>query len=216
MQELIFWLIFGVVATTLLFTQVLVTIPKEPVALPSVQEVIPDVGKSDPSVSLVYENNVLTNRLNDWVKDKKSKVIYGLGQASGPNFNERTVKESALQTAYQKVIESIDELQKEILQKIVSQNPAKKEFYAENLKLVFDKLYQHITSDESLAPVFKIWTKSSGEVITYYYIVILDDEYSLSIMKVFAYDFFEMLKNDGIDFDMLWRNEFYQSVKTSK
>ncbi|MGQ9856317.1 MAG: hypothetical protein ACUVQF_06230 [Fervidobacterium sp.] len=216
MQELIFWLIFGVVATTLLFTQVLVTIPKEPVVSPSVQEIIPDVGKSDPSVFLVYENTVLTNRLNEWINEKKSRIIYGLGQASGPSFDERKVKEAALQTAYQKVIEALDELQKEILGKIAAQIPEKEGFYTENLQQLFGRMYQYITSDESLAPVLKIWAKSSGEVITYYYIVILDDEYSLSIMKVFAYEFFEMLKSDGIDFDGLWRDAFYGEKGTKK
>jgi len=86
MQELIFWLIFSIVAATLIITQTVAVTSKPTVPqLTSIE--LPDLSKKDPDAQLIYENEILSEKLSKFLEGKV--VIYSLGESSGPTFNEK-------------------------------------------------------------------------------------------------------------------------------
>ncbi|WP_448376711.1 hypothetical protein [Fervidobacterium sp.] len=205
MQELVFWIIFTLVASVLFVTQFLSTssAPSPVVVEPAIQELLPDVSKTQQDAILIYENNVFSEKLNNIPAGKK--IVFALGQFSGPAFDEKTVKEGALQTAYQKLIYELDEIKDNLIERL------RKEFdldFSDQLDELFRNLYRLMPSDESLVFIYKIWKKSSGEVITYYYLVVFDDEYCLTVLEVLGWELMQQLQDKGIEFREIWKEQF--------
>jgi len=205
MQELVFWIIFTLVASVLSITQFLSTSSTlSPVVVePAIQELFPDVSKTQQDAILIYENNVFSEKLNNIPAGKK--LVFALGEFTGPAFDEKTVKEGALQTAYQKLINELDEVKDNLIVRL------RKEFdldFSNQLDELFRNLYRLMTSDESLTFIYKIWTKSSGEVITYYYLIVFDDEYCLTVLEVLGWELMQQLQGKGIEFREIWKEQF--------
>lgn len=202
MQELIFWLIFSVVAATLIFTQVAITVPKPVVSQPSKVE-LPDVAKKDNDVQLIYENEVISEKLSKLSQERIT--IYALGEFSGPAFNEKSVKEGALQVAFQVLISELELLKNSLLQQLNSVLKGEKnEALLVRTVELFEQLYQRLPLDGSLAVTYKIWRKGKGEVTTYYYLVLFDDEYARSLIESIGTDLVQQLQDYDISFKELW------------
>ncbi|HQE48819.1 MAG TPA: hypothetical protein PKV93_05635 [Fervidobacterium sp.] len=210
MQELVFWIVFSTIAAALLLTQVLSTNISKPNVEPpqEIKEALPDVSKIDKSAILVYENYVLTKKLEQISKGKR--IVYGLGENSGPEFNISVVKEGAKQNALQKIMDILEEIKSGIKTKIQKE---KGEKYSQAVDEIFNGMYQQLSSSEgALVNIYKIWQKNKGEVTTYYMLIIFDDEYALTFIESLFFDILSSMKLDGLDFETLWRDSFLQKV----
>jgi transcriptional accessory protein Tex/SPT6 len=214
MQELIFWLIFSVVAATLIITQT-VALTERP-TIPQLTKVeLPDLRKKDANAQLVYENEILSEKLSKFPEGKV--IIYSLGEFSGPTFNEKSVKEGAQQIAFQGLITHLETVKKNLIEQLVSIfNAEKEKIISVKIAEMFDQLYQRIPFDDILAVTYRIWKKSNGEIATYYYLVIFDDEYARILIESVATDLIQELQTYGISFSDLWRkaiNKYAEQIK---
>jgi hypothetical protein len=208
MQELVFWIIFSIVASVLLVSQFFVTLPTVPQVQPEKEELLPDVSKTEREAELVYENYVFSEKLSKIPEGKK--IIYALGEFSGPSFDERIVKDGARQTAYQRLMTELDGIKDSISSKVLQKAGLDFSNYLDEL---FKNIYQRLLFDESLAVVYKIWKKTSGEVITYYYLVVFDDNYGLTIIEAIGSELIKELYEKGISFEDIWKAEFEANKK---
>ena len=55
---------------------------------------------------------------------------------------------------------------------------------------------------------YKIWQKNSGELTTYYILILFDDEYAMILIQNFFFDTLMTMKTDGLDFESLWKSAF--------
>jgi len=206
MQEAIFWVIFSAVAAVLLFTQVLSTNISKPNVQPpeEIKQVLPDVSKSDKNANLVYENYVLTKRLDQLAEEKK--IIYGLGDYTGPQFNISVVKEGAKQNALQEIMDLLEQVKINIKAKITKEQSDK---YSQTIDDIFSAIYEQLSASEgTLVNTYKIWQKNSGELTTYYILILFDDEYAMILIQNFFFDTLMTMKTDGLDFESLWKSAF--------
>jgi len=203
MQELIFWLIFSIVAATLIITQTVVITSKPTV--PQLTNVeLPDLSKKDPDAQLIYENEILSEKLSKFLKGRV--VIYSLGEFSGPTFNEKSIREGAQQIAYQGLIAELETVKNSLIAQVISLfNEERAKTMSTRIAELFDQLYLRITFDDVLAVTYKIWKKSKGEVTTYYYLVIFDDEYARILIESLATDLIQELQTYGVPFKDLWQ-----------
>ncbi|AFG35099.1 hypothetical protein Ferpe_0990 [Fervidobacterium pennivorans DSM 9078] len=203
MQELIFWLIFSIVAATLIITQTVAVTSKPTVPqLTSIE--LPDLSKKDPDAQLIYENEILSEKLSKFLEGKV--VIYSLGESSGPTFNEKSIREGAQQIAYQGLIAELETVKNSLTAQVISLfNEERAKTMSTRIAELFDQLYLRITFDDVLAVTYKIWKKSKGEVTTYYYLVIFDDEYARILIESLATDLIQELQTYGVPFKDLWQ-----------
>jgi len=214
MQELIFWLIFSVVAATLIITQT-VALTERPTVPQLTKVELPDLRKKDPDAQLIYENEILSEKLSKFPEGKV--IIYSLGEFSGPTFNEKSVREGAQQIAFQGLIAHLETVKNKLIEQLLSIfNAEKGKIISVKIAELFDQLYQRIPFDEVLAVTYRIWKKSNGEVATYYYLVIFDDEYARILIESVATDLIQELQSYGISFSDLWRkaiNKYAEQIK---
>uniref|UniRef100_A0A7V4KCG3 Uncharacterized protein n=1 Tax=Fervidobacterium pennivorans TaxID=93466 RepID=A0A7V4KCG3_FERPE len=203
MQELIFWLIFSIVAATLIITQTVV-ITERP-AVPQLTNVeLPDLSKKGPDAQLIYENEILSEKLSKFLEGKV--VIYSLGEFSGPTFNEKGIRDGAQQIAYQGLITELETVKNSLIAQVISLfDEERAKTMGTKIAELFDQLYQRIAFDDALAVTYKIWKKSKGEVTTYYYLVIFDDEYARILIESVATDIIQELQTYGVPFKDLWQ-----------
>lgn len=201
LREIIFWVIFLSVALLLIYSQLVISKPAI-VAPPSpVSEYLPDIVKTQKDAILFYEN-ITYEKLK---ASPGKRFLYGLGEYSGPIFKENLVKEGAFQTALQDIINSLEN-KKEELKQIASQ----KGFTDLNSSIdkMFLTLYQYLSNDASLVVTYKIWKKLSNQILTYYYLVLFDDEYALAIVELYSTEEVAKFKDKGLDLQELWRTLF--------
>jgi len=202
-QEIVFWSIFLVIASLLILGQVLITTPtKNTPQPPQVVEYFPDISKDDKDVSLIYENTTYAEKLKEL---SNKRPIYGLGEYSGPSFNENMVKDGALQTSYQNIIKELEN-KKELIKKIIVANG--QEALSDSVDKIFPILHQLLSNDTSLAVIYRIWRKEKGQVVTYYILTIFDDYYALALLKSIASDILIEFSNNNIDFEAIWKQVF--------
>lgn len=202
-QEIVFWSIFLVIASLLVLGQVLITNPRKNIPQPpQVVEYFPDISKTDKEASLIYENAAYAEKLKEL---SNKRPIYGLGEYSGPSFNENMVKDGALQTAYQNIIRELEN-KKELIKKAIIASG--KESFVGNVDKIFPIIYQLISNDVSLAVIYRIWRKEKGQVVTYYILTIFDDNYAYALLKSIASDILLEFANSNIDFETFWRKAF--------
>jgi transcriptional accessory protein Tex/SPT6 len=214
MQELIFWLIFSVVAATLIITQT-VALTERPTVPQLTKVELPDLRKKDANAHLIYENEILSEKLSKFPEGKV--IIYSLGEFSGPTFNEKSAREGAQQIAFQGLITHLETVKNNLIEQLVSIfNAEKEKIISVKIAELFDQLYQRIPFDDVLAVTYRIWKKNNGEVVTYYYLVIFDDEYARILVESLATDIIQELQSYGISFSDLWRkaiNKYAEQIK---
>jgi len=211
MRETIFWVIFSTVAVALLFTQVLSTSISKPSIQPpeEIKHMLPDVSKLDKNASLVYENYVLTKRLEQLSNEKK--IIYGLGDYTGPQFSISVVKEGAKQNALQEIMDLLEQIKLNIKAKITKEQSDK---YSQTIDDIFAAIYQQLSSSEgTLVNTYKIWQKNNGELMTYYMLILFDDEYAMILVQNLFFDTLAAMKADGLDFESLWTSAFTEPLQ---
>jgi len=211
MRETIFWVIFSTVAVALLFTQVLSTSISKPSIQPpeEIKQMLPDVSKLDKNASLVYENYVLTKRLEQLSNEKK--IIYGLGDYTGPQFSISVVKEGAKQNALQEIMDLLEQTKLNIKAKITKEQSDK---YSQTIDDIFAAIYQQLSSSEgTLVNTYKIWQKNNGELMTYYMLILFDDEYAMILVQNLFFDTLTTMKADGLDFESLWTSAFTEPLQ---
>jgi len=211
MRETIFWVIFSTVAVALLFTQVLSTSISKPSIQPpeEIKQMLPDVSKLDKNASLVYENYVLTKRLEQLSNEKK--IIYGLGDYTGPQFSISVVKEGAKQNALQEIMDLLELTKLNIKAKITKEQSDK---YSQTIDDIFAAIYQQLSSSEgTLVNTYKIWQKNNGELMTYYRLILFDDAYAMILVQNLFFDTLAAMKADGLDFESLWTSAFTEPLQ---
>ncbi|MFN3691385.1 MAG: hypothetical protein ACK4R7_00710 [Fervidobacterium sp.] len=202
LKEIVFWGIFVSIALLLLYGQMLVSTPAVEVTKPSqISEYLPDISKTEKDAVLFYENNTF-EKLKEI---PKRKFVYGLGEYSGPAFSENSVKDGAFQTSLQSIIDTL-EIKKEDLKKAVVEKGFSE--LAAYVNDIFQVIYQYLSNDSSLVIIYKIWKKSSGPVLTYYYLTLFDDEYALTIIELYASEQMEKFEEKGLNFKELWKTIF--------
>lgn len=206
-QEIVFWSIFLIIASLLIVGQVLFTNPARNVPPPQVVEYFPDVSKSDKEAALIYENATYAEKLKEI---SNRQPVYGLGEYSGPSFNENMVKDGALQTAYQNIIKELENKKDQIKKSLT---PTGKELLLSNVDKIFSIIYQFISNDVSLTVVYRIWKKEKGQVVTYYILTIFDDNYAYALLKSVASDTLLDFYNNNVDIEAVWRKAFEEEPK---
>jgi len=158
---------------------------------------------------LVYENYVLTKRLEQLSNEKK--IIYGLGDYTGPQFSISVVKEGAKQNALQEIMDLLEQTKLNIKAKITKEQSDK---YSQTIDDIFAAIYQQLSSSEgTLVNTYKIWQKNNGELMTYYMLILFDDEYAMILVQNLFFDTLAAMKADGLDFESLWTSAFTEPLQ---
>lgn len=213
-QEFVFWGIFLLIASVLIIGQLLTTNTQKITPVPpQLMEYFPDVSKTDKEALLIYENTVYTEKLKE-MSDKKP--IYGLGEYTGPSFNEVTIKDGAFQIAFQAIIKELNKKKDEIKKSLLTDSVSSSQDYDDYINYVdriFLVIYQNLSTDNSLTITYRIWKKEKGPIVTYYILSVFQDDYALALVKSTLPEIFVEFSKKSVNFEQIWQNVFNKSQK---